>query len=659
MTTRIYHGGWINWTDGAVLGATITVSSRDGTLLISFIATFVTIVGAQLWRILSYMIHQIRSSKDPQDGLHYQQQNILRNTASAGGAAWSFLEQAWYWHGKASMSILRTIPWTLFSVIYLILFALLATFSSEVSKSAGRTRLLRGGDCGIWVTDGDGTSDLAVQAYNQKMANESIVSSTYAKACYGSNPVKASCQTFPVPALQWTAEANATCPFDDRLCLLGENAAYKMTSEKIDTHIHLGINAPTKRRLQFTKETTCSPLAQQRQPKEGADAPGLGAAGDTLLDYFYGGIGSVTNHTYRYNTHSYLDNFGWVTLSLMSLAPHEYGNGWNPITELQTEKADVSIIFIAANSVRFLQMCDDPVFGAHYIDNGTAPKYATDEYVVPIACSEAYQICNPTTDECTPFVGSMQLINATQSLGLDIVQAGETNRLAMAALLTNMEVQTYTRRAGALRAEETTAALIQFPLPNNQWQIEAASWFETGLARLQHEIQSYATGPTNLVPGSRLLKPGDAVSATMCQAQMVKDDGSTTSFSILGLVLIFVVGGMIILTSWTLDTIVGWLQSRLKKGEYKKLNWLLDDKLKLQRMLLEGVGLGIWEGAMGFPTTMSRDRFGGWRDIDVRHPTLIPKSAGTNSPWAGSQEVIPNHEGKKSNEVFVREVQHS
>lgn len=162
---RYTRGAWINWTDGAILGATITVSSRDGTLLISFVATFVTIVGAQLWRILSYMIHQIRSSREPQDGLHYQQQNILRNTASAGGAAWSFLKQAWYWRGKASMSILRMIPWTLFSVIYLVLFALLATFSSEVSKSAGRARLLRAGDCGTWVTDGDTSSDLAVSAY--------------------------------------------------------------------------------------------------------------------------------------------------------------------------------------------------------------------------------------------------------------------------------------------------------------------------------------------------------------------------------------------------------------------------------------------------------------------------------------------------------------
>ena len=382
----------------------------------------------------------------------------------------------------------------------------------------------------------------------------------------------------------------------------------------------------------------------------------MGTVGDVLLEYDYGGVGTVTNYTYRYNTHSYVDNFGWVTWSLQSLAPHEPGVGWNPIPELQNEKADISIIFVAANSVRFSEQCDDPVFGAHYIDNATAPRYATDEYVVPIACSEAYQICNPNNDKCTSFVGSMQLTNATKSLGLDVVQVSETARLAYAAMLTSVQVQTYTRMSGALRAEETTGTLTQMPLPANQWQIEASSWFDTGLARLQHELESYATGPTNVVPGSRILKPSDQVSNIMCQAQMVNDDGSTTSFSVVGLIVTFVVGGTIVLTSWTLDTFFGGLQSLLKKGEYKKLNWLLDDKLQLQRMLLEGVGHGTWDGAMGFPTTTHKEKFGGWRDIDIEHPTLIPKSVGTKSPWATSHEVIPNQDGMKSTDVFVREI---
>jgi hypothetical protein len=160
MATHVYHGPWINWADGLILGATITVSSRNGNLLISFIATFVTIVGAQLWKILSYIFHQIRSSKNPQDGLHYQQQNILRNASSPGSAAWLFMAQNWYWRGKASAVMLRTVPWTLFSFIYLLLFGILATFSSEVSRATGRERLLKSDldSCGYWAIDGDPAS---------------------------------------------------------------------------------------------------------------------------------------------------------------------------------------------------------------------------------------------------------------------------------------------------------------------------------------------------------------------------------------------------------------------------------------------------------------------------------------------------------------------
>ena len=370
MATHIFQGGWINWTDGAIRGATITISSRNGNLLISFIATFITIVGSALWKILTYLFHQVRSSKDPQDGLHYQQQNILRNTSTPGSAAYQFLQQLWYWRGKACASFLRTLPWALFSVIYLVLFTLLATFSSEVSKAAGRFRLLEGGDCGTWMFKGDPTSDLAVKAYNQRMANESIVSATYARACYGGNPVRGQCETFPVPALKYTAADNAPCPFDGKACLGGSNSAYQMTTETIDTHQHLGVNAPSWRRLQFKKKTTCSPLVQQRLSSEGSALPGQGAPGDTLLDYGYGAVGNIRNYTYRYNTHSYIDNFGWTTWSVQSLAPHDPGNGYNPIPQLRTEDADVSIIFVAANSVRFSEMCDDPVFGAHYIDNG-------------------------------------------------------------------------------------------------------------------------------------------------------------------------------------------------------------------------------------------------------------------------------------------------
>lgn len=66
---HIYDGPWINWSHGLATGMTVTLSQRAGGLLTAFIATFVTICGAELWKLLCYVLHQLRSQKTPQDGL--------------------------------------------------------------------------------------------------------------------------------------------------------------------------------------------------------------------------------------------------------------------------------------------------------------------------------------------------------------------------------------------------------------------------------------------------------------------------------------------------------------------------------------------------------------------------------------------------------------
>ena len=81
-----YTGPWINWSHGAVLGTTITLSSRDGSLFTAFLAMFVTVTGAAWWRITCFLLHQNNASEQYQDGIRHQHQNILRNTNGPGGA---------------------------------------------------------------------------------------------------------------------------------------------------------------------------------------------------------------------------------------------------------------------------------------------------------------------------------------------------------------------------------------------------------------------------------------------------------------------------------------------------------------------------------------------------------------------------------------------
>ncbi|KAK5049099.1 hypothetical protein LTR84_005522 [Exophiala bonariae] len=643
MTTySIYFGYWINWSQGKILGATITLSQRSGGILISFIATFMALVGAQLWRIVSFAIHQGRPQKGELDGLYYQQQNIFRNTSSPGGAAWSFTLQMYYWRGKARHTILRTLPWALLAVLYLLLSGALATFSSEISVSAGNARRIQGQDsCGYWLTNL--TSTEGIRALTQKTANDTLVAANYARHCYGTRMSQQQCGTFPVGSIDWISEQNSTCPFDSGMCVYGDTAAFNMVSVAIDSHTHLGINAPNENRVQLKKQASCAPLVQLLR--------NVSSSGESLLNYEYGST-NTGNYTWQYNTHAIMDDIGYTTKALASYYPVSADDAWVPIPALRRADTDLSIVFIASNSILFQEPCDDPVFSAHIpkkLDDDLA-YYNTDFWAVAITCAEQYQICNPYTNSCTQMLGIKQLTtgNALLALNLNPVQKHTADRIIQAAIFTNIYQQVTTRMAGALRASETVAQLEQQPLPANQWQIELGSWFDTGLARLQYGVQEYVTGPSNVAEGSYVFQPakdGNSIEADMCVNQLVLDSSDSISFSVLGMALILIVGSLIIVTSFVLDTVVGKIQTKIGRGEKRKEAWMNDDKLQLQRSVLHSKGPDSWEDPPAYPTTKRRGLLSDPMELTARdgscdHDTA---SSGKNSLSTSRQIPISNH----------------
>lgn len=175
MADRLYIGPWINWSHGLVSGMTVTVNDHAGGLLTAFIATFITIAGAELWKILCYIFHQVRSTPIQQDGLYHQQQVIFRTSTTPGGAAWLFLQQAWFWTGRARLAVVRTLPWACFSIIYIVAVGLMAIFSSQISKNPGPQRLLAADNCGTWALNMSSPDYLS--AWQSKMTNDRLVRS--------------------------------------------------------------------------------------------------------------------------------------------------------------------------------------------------------------------------------------------------------------------------------------------------------------------------------------------------------------------------------------------------------------------------------------------------------------------------------------------------
>ncbi|KAL9114976.1 MAG: hypothetical protein Q9227_001219 [Pyrenula ochraceoflavens] len=696
---HVYTGPWINWSHGLVLGSTITLSSTSGSLFTSFLAAFVTVVGAQLWKILMFVIHQSRASRGPQDGLHHQHQVLFRNSQNPGSAAWTFLQQAYHWRNRAS--VFRSLPWALFCLSYLSIFGLVSVFSGEIAKSAGNNRLIRSANCGYWRLAGNGQlNNTALQAFNAKNLNDTTTAASYARECYSGDSNSLQCGTMAAPSIPWTTNRNATCPFGDSMCIWSDTSAFQINAT-IDSHALLGINAPKHDRIIYKKVSTCAPLHTKGYAQvlnvTATENTDLGKEGDTIVEYYYGKLlgtyyktkdNVLSNYSYVYNTHASMDGVGYMTTALFANANSTPGESWTPLPAMNKSRADITLLFLSMNGIRFSRPSDDPVFSAHLeggsittTDGEKVSWYDPDHYV---------SVCNPIqkpssssssdSDEeedmlCTPLVGSTDFLHyATDATySFTPLQQGAIDRISAIAQFTNIYSAVNMRGASALRAQETLNDLDQAPLPNNQWTVEVTNWFTTGLARLQRGVLEYATGPLNVGEGSYVWQPGNKVHRKMCRNQIVKAGAEgTISFGVLGVAIILAVGGGIILISLILEPIVGFIQMRrnhgglggggfgsgvMGKGMYKRLNWILDDKFQLQRMVFEEAGMGEWDGALSsVPVSRKGERFGGWEGVDPTRPRLGRRGEGEEDIVEGGGRVVARGKGGEGGGGVVEEI---
>ena len=627
--THVYTGCWIDRSRGVLLGSTLTLSARNGGLLTSFIATFITVVGSQLWRIISFIIHQYLASEDPRDGIHHQRQVVFRNISSPLGASWMFLQQAKAWRKRTPEALLRTLPWAALALVFWVASTTAAVFSAEVSKAAGNNRLIVSDHCGDW-TFPDSGSQGQLSAYAQKVRNDTSLAAAYARACYTSDPDPLQCRTYVRSTLAW-ASSDTDCPFDDSICQVRENARpYRLTTALLDSHHDLGINAPPDERVQVQKETICAPLVEDSFMTSFNDS----IRGQSLT-YNYGTVSpSFTNVTYTYATNARRDGFAYQLDTQYYLVDSAF-NLWEPIPELITPNTDLTIVFISQNSVRFIEPCHDPIFAAttKVSDQKNHVTYYTPDLPVgTLACAEKYRLCNPTTKTCTPYAGINHLTrllsdNTTPNLTLTPSQLATTSLLLPILQLTSLHSTISTRSASALLASELliSSTATQISLPPTHWHLELNSWFSASLARLQRGVLLYATGPAVILPGMVKVGGGGEEERALCGRQMVRDQGGTVSFSLVGLVVVFGVGGAVIGGAMGMEGVadsvrLGWKgngareeedgeekgremndedenglksNSRIRRrGEisgkdYKYVNWVADNIFQLQRMAYE------------------------------------------------------------------------
>ncbi|KAI9756864.1 MAG: hypothetical protein M1815_002651 [Lichina confinis] len=261
-----------------------------------------------------------------------------------------------------------------------------------------------------------------------------------------------------------------------------------------------------------------------------------------------------------------------------------------------------------------------------------------------MGCTEQYQFCNPVNGRCTDLMGTTLLTEGDDAIiGLNPVQEVIRARIGFAALKSSIHYHLSSRGANALRAQEAVSGADQTPLPPNQWTIEASTWFSVSLASLQKQMVEYATGPATTVSDPRRQIPPGPMGRMMCSNQKVRATDGSISFSVLGTCIILVLGMAIVLTSLCVDSVVGWIQHRvLRRGVHRRLQWILDETLQLQRLAFEEAGMGTWSGTTAsVPVTRAGELLGGFdATIDPDHPRLSRAMAGGGGNGGGGSTSV-------------------
>lgn len=278
-------GLWTNWSRGSVLGQTLTMTRGDADLLIAFTAFLIAFVGSRFWRILCIAVHRSYSTTQSRDAVHHQRQIILRNTGSPDSGLINLIQLLWAW--RDATVLLKSLPVLLMAIFCISAYTAAGGFSSQITSSVGDEVLLDGSDCGyldLYTVSKDFLFDqrslAAVQVANAL---------DYAQQCYKPDyPSSMGCRSYVVERLPTNVDFEAGCPFDDSICRTTSSNIFLDTGY-LDSHVHLGVNAPKEQRFFLRKTSHCAPLVTE----------GYTTADGNSTNYYYG-ASTVGPETFNY-----------------------------------------------------------------------------------------------------------------------------------------------------------------------------------------------------------------------------------------------------------------------------------------------------------------------------------------------------------------------
>ncbi|KAI9885504.1 MAG: hypothetical protein M1823_002686 [Watsoniomyces obsoletus] len=625
---EIYEGVWIDWSKGRVRGVTLTIDSNNAVFLTAFLALFIQFVGSSWWAVLAFAVHQFKASKHPQDGLYHQHQVVFRN-APAGTALTLLLQSGRAWRNIVKRPLLRSLPWALFAALHIASWQAAAIMSARIGAQDGDV-LLRSPHCGDWnnaredLPSYDRTAADSLLAYWRHNRQLSLLSSTYASSCYNASTEQSHCKTLSGKPVNWTTTYDVACPFTPGMC---DRPALQMDTGPIDSHEHLGINARESDRVTYHRITTCAPVTKKGFESEWQNATEPDYPGQRHRDLYYGTLGP-RNFTHRiYNTSDIEQALGYNVDLMSFLANDTRANSSVAISNISRTDADVTLAFLIFNGI-YLDPVTDPWFRANVsIESDWTPTlYKREREATVLGCVEQHQFCQPASSKtpgCTARMGYWQLQQALEYNTL----GGQFNPRQMAVvrrLVNSVYDSTVFRfimqlNAGILKVGRATVGIVSAQPSDDQWMIEVQWWQAIAMSSMQLRAVDWASGPEDPASRQFVQFPTTPEGREMCNNQKVRKS-THTSFSVLGIGIVFGLGLFIVFLGTFIHSIVDRIQRWTHRGTYRGLDWAWNGMLQLQRLGFEGRNIGTWsEKDDVVPTTAAGEKF---RPLFATNPEL-------------------------------------
>ena len=225
--------------------------------------------------------------------------------------------------------------------------------------------------------------------------------------------------------------------------------------------------------------------------------------------------------------------------------------------------------------------------------------YRKPPQVSVLGCSEQYQMCSSAEkpESCTTKQGISQIerAEAFYDLSFNAQQLALASHVSQLLSLTTIRSLVNSLGAELLYGDTILSNSISTSVPDDQWKSEVLKFGKISHIVLRQALIDFAAGPPSKSWELSLQPPeSGSIAQSFCSAQKINTT-DYTSFNLLGLGIIFVVGSCLIILNLILPfTVSIFTRPRFQLHAYDP--WLQDDPLHLQQKAFEEGGLGSWEG---------------------------------------------------------------